>query len=178
MPIIGTAFTGQVVRCIPHPATEPLSGALSREHGGRWNPPGSFPVLYTFLSRRVARTWVEARLARGGIALSEVQPEALPDLLVLECHLEQLADLATDAGLKEVGLPSTYPIGFETEAAYPATRPIGMSVYSARAHGVLTRSATATSWEGPVMNWGEIAIFTDYASPPILIERLSHERWL
>jgi len=130
------------------------------------------------MSNNLARTWVEARLTRGGVALNEIQPEALPDLLVLECKLEKIADLTSDAGLEEVGLPTTYPRGFETEAAYSTTCPIGVQIYNAGLQGIITRSATATKWEGPIANWGEIAIFTDYAPIPILVERQSYERWL
>src|SRR5713226_410482 len=150
--MVTTSFAGRVFRCIPHSSTEPLSTVSSLQYGGRWNSPESFPVLYTFLNRNLARTWVEARFNRDGVALTDAQPEILPDLLVLECDIEPLADLTSDAGLEAVGLPDTYPKGFETEAAYGITRRIGTQIFNERAQGILTRSATAPTWSGPTVN--------------------------
>ena len=176
--MVTTDFAGNLFRCIPHWSVEPLSAAPSQQFGGRWNAPGTFPVLYTFMSRTLARTWVDGHLARGGVTLNEAQPEALPDLLVLVCNLNGIADLASDSGLQSVGLPPQYPKGFETEAAYPTTQHVGMQLYQVNVPGVLARSATAMRWDGPVMNGSEIAIFVDYTASPVLVERISSAEWL
>ena len=171
------SFDGTLFRCVLPSHNEPLNSTYSQVSGGRWNPAGSFPVLYTFTSPQSANYWIETRWASLGFTWEEVAPERLPDLAVVTVQLEALADVATDAGLQFFGLPATYPVGFETPAAYAVTRPIGVEIHARQVAGLVTRSATARRWQGPIINWGEVAIFTEYASPPTLVERLSYLKW-
>lgn len=173
-----TSFLGTVFRCIPSSSTTPLSSSYSVTYGGRWNASGTYPVLYTFLSQNLAATWYYNTLTSAGLTINEVQPEQLPDLIVLNCDLSNVADLTTDEGLSEVGLPAEYPEGFRGQEAWVTTQPIGATVYHSGHTSILTRSASAPSWEGSMVNWAELAIFADHAPEPELVDRINHEDWL
>lgn len=173
-----TSFSGTVFRCIPSASTTPLSSTYSVTYGGRWNAAGTYPVLYTFLSQNLASTWYYSSLTSAGLTINEVQPEQLPDLIVLNCNLDNVADLTTDEGLSEVGLPATYPEGFRGREAWVTTQPIGTTIYNSGNTSILTRSASASSWEGSMVDWAELAVFTEQATEPELVERISPEDWL
>src|SRR5712691_5273972 len=96
-----TVLKGTVYRCIPNSSDAPLSTEYTVRDGGRWNAPGAHPVMYTFLSQTLARSWVEASLASVALTLNDAQPDKLPDLLLLECELENVANLTTNEGLME-----------------------------------------------------------------------------
>jgi hypothetical protein len=132
--------------------------------------------MYTFLSAQLARQWVSANLSP--YTFDEVQPESLPDLLVLDLELDNIADLTVNAGLEEIGLPATYPVGYVTSSSWTVTQTVGATIYDAGHTAILTRSATATEWSGPVEAWGEIAVFANQAPKPALTERISHGDWL
>jgi RES domain-containing protein len=175
--IVETAYNGTLFRCVRHSTTEPLTGRFAADGGGRWNPPSSFPVLYTFTAQNLARTWVAATWADVSVTLDELQPELQPDLLILEVAVDPVADLASDAGLMAGGLPATYPEGFETRASWGVTRPVGVRIHDQRLWGLITRSASATSWTVPLVNWGEVAIFTEFAPEPKLVDRIPYPDW-
>jgi RES domain-containing protein len=90
LPRIG--FEGRVYRQLA-PGYGPLSGEGARIHGGRWNPPDSFPVLYTAPDPATCL----AELARAA-ALQGLRPvDLLPRVLVsYEVQLTRVLDL-TDA---------------------------------------------------------------------------------
>jgi hypothetical protein len=132
--------------------------------------------MYTFLSTQLARQWVSAAFAP--YTLEEVQPENLPDLLVLDLELDNVADLTSNAGLEEVGLPSTYPVGYTTVSAWTVTQTVGATIHDEGHTSILTRSATATEWSGQVEAWAEIAVFTDQAPKSTLTERVPYGDWL
>lgn len=133
-------------------------------------------MMYTFLSEQLARQWVSATLSP--YSLTEVQPESLPDLLVLDLELDNVADLAGNAGLGEVGLPSTYPEGYTGSSGWTVTQSVGAIIHEAGHTSILTRSASATEWSGQVEAWAEIAVFTDQAPKPKLTERIPSGDWL
>ncbi len=171
------SFAGTVYRCVPAASTDPMSVSFSLG-GGRWNPPGTFPVFYTFLSQSLARTWIRAQWTKAGTLMEDLQPQALPDLLILNCNVTGLVDLTQPMGLRDVGLPDTYPVGFESDASWVTTQRIGVTLHAAGSPGILTRSATATSWTGPMENWAEIAFFPERTTLPTFTERIPAERWL
>jgi len=174
--VLFTSYSGTLFRVIPHTAADPLDTSFARDRGGRWNPPNSFPVLYSFTNQALARDYAQSQLAGGMLTLDEAEPEALSDLLVLTCNYPRLVDAASNAGLQALNLPSAYPVGFI--ATWAATQPIGLALYTAGNAGLVTRSASATSWAGPFVNWGEVAIFIDHAPLPTLVERVPYKDWL
>ena len=167
-----------VFRCIPSSSTTPLSTGYAAATGGRWNPQETYSALYTFLSQDTARNWVTTTYADRGLSLNEMQSDRLPDLMVLNGTYHDIADLTLDEGLEEVGLPATYPIGYLTADSYSVTQPIGTTIYGAGHSSILTRSASASSWDGPIQNWAELVIFTDNAPSPEIVERVSSKDWL
>jgi len=171
-----TTYSGAAFRCIPSSSTTPLSTDYSVAYGGRWNAAGTYPTMYTFLSTQLAQQWVSANLSP--YSLDEVQPERLPDLLVLDLELDNVADLTGNAGLGEVGLPRTYPAGYAGTSAWTVTQSVGAIIHDAGHTSVLTRSATASEWSGQVEAWAEIAIFTDHAPKPTFTERIPAGDWL
>jgi hypothetical protein len=108
---------------------------------------------------------------------NEVEPENLPDLLILDWELDNVADLTCTAGLNEVGLPSTYPQGFTGTSSWTVTQSAGATIHNAGHTSILTRSATATEWSGQVETYAEIAVFTDQAPSPTLSKRIPFGDW-
>jgi hypothetical protein len=133
-------------------------------------------MIYTFLSTQAARQWVSATLSP--YSLDEVQPEILPDLMVLNVNLDDVADLTGTVGLQEVGLPSTYPQGYMGSSAWTVTQSVGAAIYQAGHTSILTRSTSATEWSGQVEAWGEVAVFADQAPKPEIADRISPGDWL
>lgn len=172
-----TTYSGTVYRCIPSPSTTPLSTEYSVTYGGRWNAAGSYPVMYTFLSEQLARQWWLGN-SMPPFPVKERQPELLPDLLVLDWELDNVADLTCTAGLEEVGLPSTYPVGYTGQTSWTVTQSVGATVNASGHTGILTRSASTTEWSGRVESWAEIAVFTDQAPSPTLTKRIPSGDWL
>ena len=167
---------GNIYRIIPHSSQTPLSSSYASDLGGRWNGPGTFPVLYTSASMAAARAFVNWQVNFGGIDLADWAPEDQPDLLVLSIEAA-FADVASDSGLKFYGLPTPYPIGYLGSEAWTSTQPIGAAIYSAGWPGLVTRSATMSDWSGPIHEWAEVAIFTGQAPTPALVERIDYKDW-
>ena len=137
-------FSGPVYRFIGTRFLQsPLVSAGSRLHGGRFNPPGRFEVLYTALAADTALAEREGILLTGaGIKLARGIRTAL--LLRINCRLARVLDL-TDEQVREqlqiplatlLGpwLPWNVPAGGAANAGTfvaPSQR-IGMSVYASR----------------------------------------------
>ncbi len=167
--------SGTLYRAIPHSSQDPLSTQQSLIAGGRWNPPGSFPVLYTGSSMQVIRSFIDWHATYFGIPLATRPRDELPDLAILS-FTATVADVASDDGLAHYGLPTNYPEGFSPND-HSATRPIGVSIYALGMAGIATRSATMSSWNGPISSWAEVAIFTAQSPTPILVDRLDYRAW-
>jgi hypothetical protein len=111
-----------------------------------------------------------------GVPLEDRPPEELPDIVIFNASLS-VTNVATSAGLASFGLPVTYPVGFETTDAYTTTQPIGQQIYDAGALGLVTRSATLNRWDGPMVEWAEVAIFTERFSEFALVGRYPWDQW-
>jgi RES domain-containing protein len=154
-------FSGTVYRFI---ATRflhsPLTSAGSKLHGGRFNPPGSFEVLYTALAVDTALAEREGILLTStGIKLATGIRTSL--LLRIDCHLASVLDLS-DQGIRRllkiplatvVGPwlpwntpgPSAVPTDGESGQRHEAIAPsqhLGLSVHASRRfEAVLSPSA-------------------------------------
>jgi RES domain-containing protein len=137
-------FSGTVYRCIGSRfLSAPLASASSKRQGGRFNPPGSFEVLYTALAADTALA------EREGILLTDAAIKAARAirtgvLLRIACHLTSVLDL-TDEHVRQrldISLPDltgpwlpwnarTDAPGSAVAAVAPSQR-IGLSVYPSR----------------------------------------------
>lgn len=167
---------GNLFRTIPHGSATPLSSQFAFDFGGRWNSPGSYPVLYTSSSVTGARNYVNWQADHAGLPLDAWAPENQPDLLIISVTAS-FADLATDYGLVNRGLPPTYPVGYLGSDSWTITQTIAATLYMANWPGLVTRSATAPSWTGPITEWAEVAVFSDRAGPPTLVDRVAYKDW-
>jgi hypothetical protein len=169
-------FTGLLFRCIPNSSQTPLAANFALTAGGRWNPAGSFAVLYTCASVEVARSFVNARAQKYGVPWNERPREEQPDLLVLNLNAT-FTDVATDSGLQRYGLPVSYPVGYQLESSYVITQPIGQAIFNSGASGLVARSATSSSWTGSIPQWAEVAIFVDHSDSPQVVDRVPYADW-
>lgn len=88
-------WSGEVLRHHT-PRYRPLDGAGARVNGGRWNPPGSFPVVYTALDRATVDAEFVRLTRRAGMPASSLLPRRLTTIRV---RLARVLDL-TDAGTR------------------------------------------------------------------------------
>lgn len=132
---------------------DPLDPSFAATHGGRWNPPESFPTLYLNEDLHTARAQVLA-LLRG----SPVDPDDLDDGFDLVTatlpRSQEVADAVSDDGLEQLGLPDTYPrYRNGRPVRRDACQPIGASVKQAGLRGIHARSAATEDGSGRELAW-------------------------
>jgi hypothetical protein len=122
---------------------DPLSGGHSRTRGGRWNAPGAFGVVYLNASREVAQALVRSRLEDRGIRPEDVLPEAGPVLVHTMVPHDAYVNVVTDAGLRALNLPATYPLDDRVRVIlHSVCQSIGQLAWEAGEQGIVCRSAT------------------------------------
>jgi RES domain-containing protein len=127
-------FSGQGWRHLA-PRYEPLSGEGARLHGGRFNPPGSFPVLYLCQSRPC----VVAELRRLGERQAIGVEGLLPRVLYrYEIALDRVLDLTDHDVRAQVGLGPDVLTGPD----WIACQELGSTLHALGAQGVNSPSAT------------------------------------
>lgn len=77
-----------------------LSGEGARAMGGRWNPPGSFPVLYTSPSVDVVVAEVVRKAKRAGFAPEDLMPRRL---VTYSVELQRVLDLSAEPNRQLTG---------------------------------------------------------------------------
>lgn len=121
---------------------DPLEGSYAQRSGGRWNPPGSFPVVYLCATAAVARANVLRLLAGQPYGPEDLDPENAPVLVGTTVREGRYADVVTAAGIRAAGLPATYPRDGRGRVIPPARcRPVGAGAEAAGLPGVACRSA-------------------------------------
>jgi hypothetical protein len=127
---------------------DPLEGRFAADRGGRWNPPESFPVVYLCRSIEVARANVYRKLARQPYGPEDLRPETGPVLVRTRVPDDRYLNAVTDAGLRDLGLPRTYPLDSRRRTVpWQRCQPIGLRAWDAGLPGVAARSAAATGEE-------------------------------
>jgi RES domain-containing protein len=101
---------GRYLRVADPTWKDPLDGAHSRERGGRWNPPQTFPVVYLNKTVRAARANVARLFAGMPYGPEDLLPEAAPVLMGTDVPHAKYLDVITDAGCMKLGLAPTYPL--------------------------------------------------------------------
>lgn len=152
---------------------DPLDTSFAKRYGGRWNPTGSFGVLYLCTTIVVAAG--NARRAyEGEIAtLFDLLPEQRPDLQLTRVAPLRVLDAVTGAGLRSLHLPPTYPVGVHWDRC----QEIGRHAHRAGENGIACRSADATERTNIVVEGEELVVF-DRAMPAVTrLERLAFAQW-
>ena len=134
----------------------PLDTSYSRGRGGRWNPPGSFGVLYLNRDLRVARLQVQHKLRGHPYGVEDLDESEQHDLVSVEVAERDWLDCVTVPGLEAVGLPPTYPRHANGRPVrHVDCQPVGRSAFEDGVPGIACRSAAT----GASPTDEEIAVF-------------------
>lgn len=143
--------------------------------GGRWNPPGSFEVLYLNRTERTAALQALANFRGEAHSLLDLRPERRPELQGFEVAEGEFVDAVGSEGLVEIGLPADYPAGHEGGSAWPVCQGIGSAAHAAGAAGIACRSACAGA--DPARD-EELALFVTERRPPATpLRRRAFAEW-
>jgi RES domain-containing protein len=97
-----------------------LDGEGARANGGRWNPPQSFPVVYTALDRATVDRELERLARRSGLNVESLLPRRLSRI---DVELTRVLDLTDRAVRRRVGVTLTEL----THEDWAATQGIGQA---------------------------------------------------
>jgi RES domain-containing protein len=129
---------------------QPLSGEGSRIHGGRWNPPESFPTLYVGLTPQVAVAEFHRLAARAGRDVHDFLPREVHRIDVV---LGEVLDLADAAALDGLGIDPSRLVDDDLRAS----QALGDAAHYLGIEAVLSASAACPGQA--------LAIFTDRLTP-------------
>ena len=134
---------------------DPLDPAFAQRHGGRWNPPDSFPTLYLNEDVVTARMNLRAFIAKWPYEPEDLRDDTGP--ILVACHLPRrqvVYDAHSPTGLHSAGLPSTYPLDSDgAPVPHTCCQPIGTKVREAGLRGVRARSARSPDGAGRELAW-------------------------
>jgi RES domain-containing protein len=128
---------GEFLRVADPGWANPLNPSYAQAAGGRWNPPGSFPVVYLCREVATARANVYRRLAGLPYGPEDLTPRAGPVLVATNVPEAAYVDAISKRGLGSLGLPASYPKGIGWERC----QPLGLEAWNAGEPGVAARSA-------------------------------------
>lgn len=155
------AYHGDAFRHLP-PAYDPLSGRGARIHGGRWNPPDSFSVLYLGLDRRTVVDEFERLAGRQRRDPADFLPRAF---YRYDLTLQNVLDLRDAKALEAIGLSAAELTSDQLEAC----QRVGRAAHHAGREGILAPSAAG---DGTVL-----ALFLDGMQPGSTIAPTRMEIW-
>jgi RES domain-containing protein len=129
------AYIGEAFRHMAASWDDPLSGDGARIHGGRFNPPNSFPVLYLCSTRACAVAELRNRGEQLAIGVEGLLPRAL---YRYEVSLERVLDLTSARTRDQVGVSMLQIVG--KDLTIP--RQLGEAAHAAGSQAIRSPSAT------------------------------------
>ncbi|MGZ5296673.1 MAG: hypothetical protein ACXWYT_07135 [Actinomycetota bacterium] len=146
---------GRYVRVADPAWRRPLDPAFAAERGGRWNPPGSFPVLSLCATVEMVRANVLRTFAGLPYGLLDLLPDRRPALVETDVPRRRAVDVVTDAGCRAAGLPISYPFdGRARVIGWDRTRPVGAAAWEQGEAAIACRSAALPRSErGEELAW-------------------------
>jgi hypothetical protein len=147
---------GEYLRVADPAWDEPLDGRYAQRSGGRWNAPGSFPVVYLNADVATARANVALRFEGRPFSLEDLDPDEAPVLVATEVATADFVDVLSDEGSTAAGLPATYPLQSGKTIPYARCQPIGQQAWDEGHPGIACRSAAgAAAAENEELAWFE-----------------------
>lgn len=149
----------------------PLDPSFAQARGGRWNAPGSFPVLYLNADVATARANVDRGFAGLPYGPTDLLPGRRPTLVGTLVPQDRYVDIVSDDGCSSAGLPTSYPLDDRgREIPYETCQPIGAEAKGQGLPGIACRSAARPSGQ-------ELAWFTGVASVPTHVQAFDDWYW-
>lgn len=133
---------------------QPLSGEGARIHGGRWNPPESFPTLYLGLTEEVVVAEFHRLALRSGRSPTDFLPR---ELYRIDVTLQTVLDLTDTTILRALGV-DTNALTTDSVATCQAV--------GAAAHYLSIEAVLAPSAAGP---GSTLSVYTDRLQPASLL---------
>jgi RES domain-containing protein len=169
-----------IYRVVRRSWVNPIDTSFSQRPGtnNRWNTT-DFPALYCCCSEAVARSIVRDIFRITGSSLADLLETAYPQLVEIQWEGEPV-DMTGESAILLAGFSPKYPNGVD----HSQTQSVAISWHSARASGVLCRSASMahlgfTGWSGDHAAWSELAIYTENCpTGPIVLNRRDDLDWL
>ena len=153
---------------------DPLDAAYSVAGEGRWNSPGSFPVLYLNRDLHTSRANLARKFVGRPYGPEMLDPAEAPVLIRTAVENTAFVDVVTDEGCTDLGLPVTYPIDEDgNEVGWDRCQPIGHQAWETGEAGVACRSAATRDRTGE-----ELALFRRGGDRALLVDRrLAFDEW-
>lgn len=121
-----------------------LDGSYAAERGGRWNPSGSFPVVYLCSTVQIARANVLRRFDGLPYSVLDLLPDRRPVLVETDVRGHRAVDVVSDAGCRAAGLPASYPRDEDgSEVGWDRCQPVGRIAWEQGEASIACRSAAA-----------------------------------
>jgi RES domain-containing protein len=116
------------------PRYSALDGEGARAHGGRWNPPGSFPVVYTAIDRGTVDRELARLARRAALPIEALLPRRLA---TIEVSLQRVLDLTDASVRRRLGIRA----GDLVAEDWTRTQALGQAAHDAGFEGVLAPGA-------------------------------------
>jgi RES domain-containing protein len=136
---------GRYVRVADPHWVDPLDGRHSAKHGGRWNAPGSLPVVYLTRGVPGARAYVRRKFADRPYGPELLAADEAPVLIETEIPDDSYVDAA--------GLSKRYPRDAKGgEVPWSECQVVGRHAWDAGERGIACRSALGAA-AGEELAW-------------------------
>lgn len=134
--------------------SDPLNPSYAQEHGGRWNPPGSFAVLYLDADVVTVRNQIERMLAGSPVRVDDLDDESYVLVAATLPRSQTCGDATTTAGLRALTLSGTYPLDSAGDpVGWDVCQAVGAQVQQAALRGVWCRAACMPDGSGRELAW-------------------------
>lgn len=166
---------GRYLRVADPDWENPLDGSYAGERGGRWNRPGSYPVVYLNRSLGTARLNCLHKFRDLPYGPEDLDEAEAPVLVATDVPGGQHADCVSAAGLEGWCLPMSYPLRADGQpVGWEECWPVGEAARDAELDGVACRSAA----EGGGPDDQEMAYFPRDNAPALEpLETIAFNAW-
>lgn len=133
---------------------DPFDTSYAERHGGRWNPPGSWPTLYLNDDLATARLQIHRMLDGTPVDPDDLSDDAFDVAVATLPRRRNAADIRTPDGIAEVGLPASFPVDEHgSRIPHEDCWPIATTAFDIGLDGVDCRSAATLDGNGRELAW-------------------------